>query len=1100
MGAQEDAPRVARLTQEICDGLLEEVRQRCERTPNPLKASAFILPEKHEKISEDIGAVMRSLASPHVQFFDVWSDPQHIELVAVGADNVVTHIVEQFRSVFQAAPTTRLEGHAEGIIPLPPWLKDGLYFKVLNVREEDPFRALGKFSDNDDPLVAFISTLYALGRERVCAWASFGWMEYDWWPWAREVSKSASQDIFSAIQSEAYQGPFYLEDTAKPTTGYRQSATQAEKRAQTTRLVATFRIALFAEDPARLEQAVRTMQGAVRAFAAENNVLHADPAPFEVAPRFEVTDLEALISMAHRELGEEDALKQLLNRHVEENVVRGRVGPLATPFPYLLINSDELALFVHLPVWATERRLTGLRYQKPPTPFIRLPTKPPRNVPWIAVGSAAEADVLEVPLGLDEFSIHVLFLGKTGTGKSTLIINNLLQIIQANQSLPPSERSTFWVIDPLGALGDAWKRCAPQAILEQTYFFDPEKTPWGMNMLELPPYSDDKERAKMVAVKIEAVTRMIKEAAKMISGQQQWGHRLETIIRQTLLALYSRPPTGQTPEPRDIPTFSELFSVVAAISDEEARARVADEMQLPNSIVTLFTDYDTQAQSAVYNKLLYFVEPHIESFTCSTKNNINFRELDKPGNIVFFNFKHFVVVPTTVATLMANVIVNIYLAELHSKTRLERGEAWQTYLVIDEFHRAADLASFHDILSTARNIKLSLWLAYQGIEQLTDEALSQTVFNNTHLKFIFSVGGDIAKHVKDQLDIALGKHIAERLQTLEMHQCYLSRTGNALVQTPPPILIRTLPPPKPLRSMSEADAFLAKKMAGFKPPVIERSFNVGPASTPKTDAEAAFDAFRRPDGTLQLPRPEDYPVLWAIRDFFFNGLETLSREANTVEMAPDFDELTQFINQQPWVVGNAKYRQRQFIFEAVNRLKRDGWIREASIGSMGKRAFILSSNPLRQAIVLFSIPQSGAANLGSREHLETIRAFMEAQTRKYMPNFMAYMPPEASDLADGIFVSNAGRNWNLKNPIAVEYHHHLQQESRWKRVIEQVKKRFQQGYAGIIVVCSTHDEERILRQKLEEDEELEPRLQASDIELYVWNTANREKALRPATP
>lgn len=196
---------------------------------------------------------------------------------------------------------------------------------------------------------------------------------------------------------------------------------------------------------------MRTIQGSVRTFANEDNVLHADPAPFETADRFYASDLEALLSMTHRELAREGDLKQLLDRHVEENVVRGRVGPLATPFPYLLINSNELALFVHLPVWATERRLTGLRYRKPPTPFLRMPRKPPPETPWIMVGSAVEADAPEVPLGLDEFTIHALFLGRTGTGKSTLIVNNLLQLVQINQSLPPSKRSTFWVIDPLGA-------------------------------------------------------------------------------------------------------------------------------------------------------------------------------------------------------------------------------------------------------------------------------------------------------------------------------------------------------------------------------------------------------------------------------------------------------------------------------------------------------------------------------------------------------------------------------------------------------------------------------------------------------------------------
>ncbi len=1074
---------------------MEEVRKRCLRQPHPLKAYAFIIPEQHEKSSEKINAVMRSLASPHVQFFEVWSEHEHVELVVVGADSVVTHTAEQFRRIFRATPTTRLGNQTWDFIPIPPWLKPGLYYKVLNVRQENPFGGLGEFSENDDPLAAFISTLHALGLQNVRVWATFGWTEHDWGAWEREYAKSASQEIYPTIQPVTNQGLFYPEDTDKPTAGYRQTATQAEKRAQKVRLIAAFRVAVFAEDPAKLEHAVRTIQGAVRVFAVEGNVLHADPAPFEVTHRFEVNDLEALLMMAHRELGWEGNFQQLLQRHIEENVVRGRTGPSATPFPYLLINSDELTLFVHLPVWATERQLTGLRYKKPPTPFLRLPPKPQENVPWIDVGQAVEMDVPEVALGVNEFAIHGLYLGSTGCGKSTLMINNLLGLVQVDTPTPTSKRSTFWVIDPQGALGDSWKRCAPQEVLARTYYFDPEKTPWGMNMLELPPYHDDQERTMMVAVKIEAVTRMIKEAAKMISGQQQWGHRLETIIRQTLLALYSRPPVGQTPEPRDVPTFSEVFKVVAAISDEEALGQVAAEMQLPLNIVTLFRDYDTQAKGAVYNKLLYFVEPHIESFTCSTKNNINFRDLDQPGNIIFFNFKHFMVMPTTVATLMANVIVNIYLAELFQKTRLERAEMWQTYLIIDEFHRAADLASFHDILSAARNIKLSLWLAYQGIEQLTDEALSQAVFNNCHVKFVFQVGGDIAKQVKDQLDIALGPHIAETLQTLGMHQCYLSRMGTDIMLPPPPILIRTPPPPKPLRSMQEADTLLAKQMAAFKPPVIERSFSLSPPEAPQTaqtEAEAAFDVFRRSDRTLQLPRPEDYPILWAIRDFYFNGLEKQrpNSEGGTVLSPPDFNELTQFINQQPWVVGSPKHRKREFIFEAINRLKRDGWIREESVGNAGKRAFILSSHPLYRSIVLFNTPtsNSGAANLGSQEHLDVVWRFMEETVRKHMPNFLAYMPLEASDLADGIFVpaNEGGETWSLKSPVAVECHL-LHRSKHWERPGEQCKKRFSQGYAGVIIVCKTNADAQTVRRKIEEDSELKPRLESSDIEICVFN-------------
>lgn len=121
---------------------------------------------------------------------------------------------------------------------------------------------------------------------------------------------------------------------------------------------------------------------------------------------------------------------------------------------------------------------------------------------------------------------------------------------------------------------------------------------------------------------------------------------------------------------------------------------------------------------------------------------------------------------------------------------------------------------------------------------------------------------------------------------------------------------------------------------------------------------------------------------------------------------------------------------------------------------------------------------------------------MEATTRKYMSHFMPYMPLEASDLADGIFVSSVGRSWNLKGPVAVECHL-LQRSRHWERPGEQVKKRFVQGYAGVIVVCTTPQDERILRQGFSKDPELKAKLEASDIEIYVFKSPSGNGSKRP---
>jgi hypothetical protein len=428
-----------------------------------------------------------------------------------------------------------------------------------------------------------------------------------------------------------------------------------------------------------------------------------------------------------------------------------------------------------------------------------LPAVVPRDSSeFIQVGDdSASGD--PVHIAIEELGAHALFLGQAGTGKTNLVVKLLLQV--AKRMEEDRIRACIWVIDPVGRLWDLWITRAPEGAKNRTILFEPEREPWGMNPLALPPTDNAREYLLMAKEKTGSVTRMIKQSPRAEIGWTQWDHR--RIVRLILMSLYNR--GLQNPALRSV-TFKDVLKVVHTIGDEERLTELVDEMGLDKNLITALGNYDREARNTLVHLLAPFVDPSISNFTCA-EQSVNFQDMDRPGNIIFFTFKGLMHLPDDVSTLVESTILNIYSAELARKQMLRLEDAHQTYLVVDEAHRTVDTLSLRDLLATARNIKLSVWLVYHGATAMEDETLHDEVFNNAHTKFIFTVGGSLAAELQNDLDIALGKKMAQRLRTLESFRCYLLRAGDSpitLSAPPEPTLLVITPLSKVTRTLEQA--------------------------------------------------------------------------------------------------------------------------------------------------------------------------------------------------------------------------------------------------------------------------------------------------------
>lgn len=114
---------------------------------------------------------------------------------------------------------------------------------------------------------------------------------------------------------------------------------------------------------------------------------------------------------------------------------------------------------------------------------------------------------------------HLYIVGKTGMGKSTLILNFIKKDIEENKAIV--------VIDPHGDLADEALNLVPKSRLKDLIYINPslDEFPIAINPLELL----EKENANL---KASATTEIFEVLAK-----GSWGPRLEYILRNAILTL-----------------------------------------------------------------------------------------------------------------------------------------------------------------------------------------------------------------------------------------------------------------------------------------------------------------------------------------------------------------------------------------------------------------------------------------------------------------------------------------------------------------------------------------------------------------------------------
>jgi hypothetical protein len=429
-----------------------------------------------------------------------------------------------------------------------------------------------------------------------------------------------------------------------------------------------------------------------------------------------------------------------------------------------ILSVEELAILFH-PTTATVKtermEQVGSRRFEPPATLP--PVKDPDSVVLGTTDFRRRRD--PVALRADDRRRHLYCVGKTGVGKSTLLLNLITDDIQKNRGVG--------VIDPHGDLiADVLKRI-PKARTNDVILFDPAEHPIAFNPLAC---SRPEQRPLVAAGVLSAMK-------KVFDVDETNAPRMLYILRNVLLALMEQPQATLLDVPRMLTEQAFRRQVISRLSDPLIISFWQNEFANWND------RYRDEAIAPIQNKVGQFLtSPLIRHVFASPKNALDLRRNMDTGKILLVNLSHGRLGEDSAALLGALLVTSIEQAA-KSRADIPEDQRRDFYLYADEFQTYAGTESLSIILSQARKYRLSLCLANQLVGQMDPELVS-TVFGNVGSLCVMQVGRTDAEKLAEELG---GDVTPEDLIALPKYHAVL----RMLIDGEPtrPFTIHTLPPP-----------------------------------------------------------------------------------------------------------------------------------------------------------------------------------------------------------------------------------------------------------------------------------------------------------------
>lgn len=391
---------------------------------------------------------------------------------------------------------------------------------------------------------------------------------------------------------------------------------------------------------------------------------------------------------------------------------------------------------------------------------------------------------------------HFYVIGQTGTGKTVLLKNMLVQDIKNGEGV--------CMIDPHGSdIQDILANIPPERY-EDVIYIDPADATYsiGLNMLEYDANAPEQ--------KTFVVNEMLSIFRKLYGNTPEaMGPAFEQYFRNAVLLVIDDPTDKST-----------LLDIPKVLANKEFRERKLSKCTNPT--VTQFwreiaekSGGDASLENIVpyiTNKFDVFLSNDLmRPIVAQAESSINFKKIMDEKKILLVNLSKGRLGDINSHLLGLIIVGKITMAAL---SRTTSSGYPPFYLYIDEFQNVTT-DSISVILSEARKYKLSLNMAHQFISQL-DEKIRDSVFGNVGSMAVFRVGNDDAEYLSKQFEPTFD---AKDIANLDNWNAYLKILADGRPQTP--FNIQTSAPEKGNPAIVEQLKKLSQLKYGKNREVIE---------------------------------------------------------------------------------------------------------------------------------------------------------------------------------------------------------------------------------------------------------------------------------------
>jgi len=389
-----------------------------------------------------------------------------------------------------------------------------------------------------------------------------------------------------------------------------------------------------------------------------------------------------------------------------------------------IINIVELATIWHLPsdkiktesiVWGNSvlsEAPDGL-----PTSIANISEEEKKQINFFARTMHKNQDVTFGIKDLDRRR-HIWTVGKTGTGKSTMLINMAIDDLKKDRGVA--------YIDPHGDACEILLDYIPSHRINDVIYFNPadKDFPINLNPLEV----TNREEAELVVSGLMAIFTKV--------WANVWSARMEYILRNCFLTLTEHDNTT-------------LEDVLKLLSNRTYRDELVAKTKDPALQHFWREEYDKmpdrlqkEAIAPIQNKVGQFAtSPMIRRIIGRPKSTISIDNIMNEGKILLANLSQGRLGEDNANLLGAMLITKIQLSAMR-RVDIPEDKRRDFYLYVDEFQNFAT-TSFIKILSEARKYRLSLTLANQYMAQIPEE-VTKAILGNAGTMISFAIGADDA--------------------------------------------------------------------------------------------------------------------------------------------------------------------------------------------------------------------------------------------------------------------------------------------------------------------------------------------------------------------